>query len=67
MAPSFAARRRDALGRYVVKAMGDPAAVLAVGETGFLKKGRMSAAVPACIPARRAGWRTARSACSPPT
>lgn len=36
---------RDALGRYVVAAMGDPAAVLAVDETGFLKKGRMSAGV----------------------
>jgi SRSO17 transposase len=31
---------RDALARYVVRAMGDPAAVLAVDETGFLKKGR---------------------------
>ncbi|MGH3273219.1 MAG: IS701 family transposase [Streptosporangiaceae bacterium] len=36
---------RDALARYVVSAMGDPAAVLAVDETGFLKKGRMSAGV----------------------
>jgi SRSO17 transposase len=36
---------RDALARYVVKAAGDPAAVLAVDETGFLKKGRMSAGV----------------------
>jgi SRSO17 transposase len=36
---------RDALARYVVGAMGDPAAVLAVDETGFLKKGRMSAGV----------------------
>src|SRR5271165_1940386 len=36
---------RDALARYVVKSMGDPAAVLAVDETGFLKKGRMSAGV----------------------
>ena len=36
---------RDALARYVVRAMGDPAAVLAVDETGFLKKGRMSAGV----------------------
>src|SRR5438132_10317477 len=36
---------RDALTRYVVKAAGDPAAVLAVDETGFLKKGRMSAGV----------------------
>ena len=33
---------RDTLARYVVKAMGDLAAVLAVDETGFLKKGRMS-------------------------
>jgi SRSO17 transposase len=36
---------RDALARYVVRAMGDPAAVLAVDETGFLKKGHMSAGV----------------------
>jgi SRSO17 transposase len=36
---------RDAVARYVVRAMGDPAAVLAVDETGFLKKGRMSAGV----------------------
>jgi SRSO17 transposase len=36
---------RDALACYVVKAMGGPAAVLAVDETGFLKKGRMSAGV----------------------
>jgi SRSO17 transposase len=31
--------------RYVVRSLGDPAAVLAVDETGFLKKGRMSADV----------------------
>jgi SRSO17 transposase len=36
---------RDAVARYVMKSMGDPAAVLAVDETGFLKKGRMSAGV----------------------
>ena len=36
---------RDALARYLVRAMGDPAAVLAVDETGFLKKGPMSAGV----------------------
>src|SRR6266851_1796813 len=36
---------RDALARYVARAMGDPAAVLAVDETGFLKKGGMSAGV----------------------
>jgi SRSO17 transposase len=31
---------RDALSRYVVAHLGDPAAVLAVDETGFLKKGK---------------------------
>jgi SRSO17 transposase len=36
---------RDAVRRYVVKNLGDPGAVLAVDETGFLKKGRMSAGV----------------------
>lgn len=36
---------RDALARYVARRMGHPAAVLAVDETGFLKKGRMSAGV----------------------
>jgi SRSO17 transposase len=30
---------------YVVRNIGDPGAVLAVDETGFLKKGRMSAGV----------------------
>src|SRR5260370_23697279 len=34
---------RDALARYVARNLGDPAAVLAVDETGFLKKGAMSA------------------------
>jgi SRSO17 transposase len=36
---------RDAIARYVARQMGDPAAILAVDETGFLKKGRMSAGV----------------------
>jgi SRSO17 transposase len=36
---------RDALSRYVVAHLGDPGAVLAIDETGFLKKGRMSAGV----------------------
>jgi SRSO17 transposase len=36
---------RDALRRYVMAHLGDPGAVLAVDETGFLKKGRMSAGV----------------------
>src|SRR5260221_4118650 len=36
---------RDALSRYVVRNMGDPGAVLAVDETGFLKKGKTSAGV----------------------
>ena len=43
--PRDEAAARDALGRYVVNAMGDPAAVPAVDETGFLKRGRMSAGV----------------------
>jgi SRSO17 transposase len=38
-------RVRDALRRYVVRAFGDPGGVLAADETGFLKKGRMSAGV----------------------
>ncbi len=36
---------RDAVRRYVVKNIGDPGAVLVADETGFLKKGRMSAGV----------------------
>ncbi|HXL17324.1 MAG TPA: transposase, partial [Streptosporangiaceae bacterium] len=36
---------RDAIRRYVVRHLGDPGAVLAADETGFLKKGRMSAGV----------------------
>jgi SRSO17 transposase len=36
---------RDALARHVARRMCDPAAVLAVDETGFLKKGGMSAGV----------------------
>lgn len=36
---------RDALSRYVVRHLGDPGGVLAVDETGFLKKGKMSAGV----------------------
>jgi SRSO17 transposase len=36
---------RDAVARYVVREFGDPGAVLAPDETGFLKKGRMSAGV----------------------
>ena len=36
---------RDALRRYVVARLGHPAGVLVVDETGFLKKGRMSAGV----------------------
>ena len=36
---------RDAIARYVIRQFGDPGAVLAADDTGFLKKGRMSAAV----------------------
>src|SRR5258705_5943320 len=38
-------RVRDALRRYVVAAFGHPGGVLVADETGFLKKGRMSAGV----------------------
>ena len=58
---------RDALRSYVVRNLGDPAAVLAVDETGFLKKGRMSAGVARSTRAPPGGSRTARSACSRPT
>ena len=36
---------RDAVRQYVVRNLGDAGAVLAVDETGFLKKGTMSAGV----------------------
>ncbi len=36
---------RDAVRRYVTRNLGDAGAVLAVDETGFIKKGRMSAGV----------------------
>jgi SRSO17 transposase len=36
---------RDAVCRYVVRAFGDPGGVLVADETGFLKKGRLSAGV----------------------
>src|SRR3954470_13558052 len=36
---------RDDLREYVVEALGDPEAVLVLGETGFLKKGTRSAGV----------------------
>src|SRR5258706_165474 len=36
---------RDAVRRFAVRHLGDPGAVVAVDETGFLKKGRMSAGV----------------------
>ena len=36
---------RDAVRRYVAARLGDPAAVLVADETGFLKKGKMSARV----------------------
>src|SRR5450755_356449 len=35
----------DAVRRYVVKNLGDPSAVLAADDTGFLKKGSKSAGV----------------------
>src|SRR5450631_1123919 len=59
-----AARVRDDLRDYVVEHLGDPAAVLVVDETGFLKKGRQSAGWPGSTRALPAGSRTARSGCS---
>ena len=55
---------RDAVRRYVVKNLGDPSAVLAADETGFLKKGDDRRGWPGSTPERRDGWRTRRSGCS---
>ena len=53
---------RDALRRYVVRNLGDPGAVLAVDETGFLKKGTgCRPAWPGSTRGRPGGWRTRRS------
>jgi SRSO17 transposase len=57
---------RDAVRRYVVKNLGGSAAVLVADETGFLKKGRMSAGWPGSTPGQQDGWRTRRSGCSWP-
>ena len=55
---------RDAVCRYVMRQFGDPGGVLAVDETGFLKRAGCLRAWPGNIPGRPGGWRTARSACS---
>jgi SRSO17 transposase len=55
---------RDVVRAYAVRHLGDPGAVLAVDETGFLKKGTMSAGWPGSTPGWRGGWRTRRSGCS---
>ena len=53
---------RDRVRDYVAQALGDPAGVLVIDETGFLKKGRHSGGVAR---GRQAGWRTAMWACPP--
>ena len=58
---------RDDLRGYVVEHLGDPAAVLVVDETGFLKKGRTSVGCSASTRARPARSTTASSGCSWPT
>jgi SRSO17 transposase len=58
---------RDALARYVTREFGDPGAVLAPDETGFLNKAACRRAWPGSIPGRPGGSRTARPACSWPT
>jgi SRSO17 transposase len=52
---------RDLVRSYVVRHLGDPGAVLVADETGFLKKGKMSAGWPGSTPGWRAGSRTRRS------
>jgi hypothetical protein len=59
-------RVRDDLRAYVVEHLGDPAAVLVVDETGFLKKGTTSVGSSASTPARPARSTTASSASSSP-
>jgi SRSO17 transposase len=58
---------RDDLREYVVEHLGDPAAVLVLDETGFVKKARTRPGWRGSTPARPAGSRTPRSACSWPT
>ena len=58
---------RDDLRGYVVEHLGDPAAVLVVDETGFLKKGTTSVGCSASTRARPVRSTTASWACSWPT
>ena len=55
---------RDDLRSYVSEHLGDPAGVLIVDETGFLKKGTKSVGCSASTAARPAALRTARSGSS---
>ena len=57
---------RDDVRGYVVEQLGDPGGVLAVDETGFLKKGSKSAGVARQYSGTAGGSRTARSVCSWP-
>ena len=58
---------RDDLRRYVADELGEPDGVLVLDDTGDLKKGTASVGVQRQTPARPAGSRTRRSACSWPT
>ena len=55
---------RDDLRAYVVEQLGDPAAVLVIDETGFLKKGMKSVGVQRQYSGAGGASTTARSACS---
>ncbi len=57
---------RDAVTRYVVARAGDAGGVVVADESGFLKKGRRSAACSGSTPAPRAGSKTVRWGCSSP-
>jgi len=58
---------RDDVRAYVVDRVGDRDAVLIVDDTGFVKKGTLSAGVQRQYSGRRGGSRTARSVSSRPT
>ncbi|GAA1497595.1 hypothetical protein GCM10009628_25990 [Paeniglutamicibacter kerguelensis] len=58
---------RDALFTYVGRNLGDPAGILAIDETGFLKKGSAPAGVARQYSGTPDVRKAARSACSSPT
>ena len=58
---------RDDLRDYVIEHLGDPAAILVLDETGFVKKGTGSAGVARQYTGTAGRIETPRSACSWPT